>query len=135
MVLPGVAALSDEEEEPPGHDVVLAPLDRLSDDENHQCPDHEQAVVARANTQGCKRKRMADAELIAQESRTLQRVVQSKCSCKDPSCRHPWKSDPALLHALLTLRVDIKLLPKLESDAKACGIMLCKKCINSRVTL
>ena len=122
-----IDALSDEEllgaHNLPENRIVPFDLNELSDDE--QVGHHAEPPVGKGIVRYPRRRKrqtdeaLADAERISLHTGALTRVVKTNCKCKNSSCRSPWRESPPAFDKLLSMRLMVHSLPKLDSDQEA----------------
>lgn len=122
-----VDQLSDDDQQP--IDAVSGAIRELSDDEQHLQPDAPPPPPGPVRT---KRQKPLGQNELREHAHCLQIAVNSKCKCKDPSCKSAWKNNPGAFDALLQKRLQLHQLPKLEADrdvssadCSMCADMVC----------
>ena len=117
-----IDALSDDDAvaRPDRGQLVAANILDLSDDEERlvqlEPPPPHPELPPRARR---RRKPVSDVDSASQHSSQLTRVVKTNCKCKGASCKSPWRESPEAFDKLLSLRMTIHSLPKLDADEEA----------------
>ena len=118
-----VTSLSDDDAEA----ATLPEVDCLSDDQ--QVDAKNQAVPISHPSKTSKRKRTAEAKIdVSKLTKRLQAVTSSKCKCKNPHCRHGFKTASGF-ERLVQYRLHLMTLEKPQQDSEASCLLKKLGCV------